>query len=155
MFQELMPLLAQRMLLLTLSRVDSETICVNVIPQRLKNTTEENGASTTPLSLTGTPEELDRQLPQQLTEFVGAHLHLSSTLRTAKEEMEAAAKSAKEAARKSTAKTSSAADKGSDTTNRNQPDSAAAKNSREPSAKPEVPQPEIPSTGSLFASTGD
>ncbi len=32
MFEELMPLLAQRMLILTLSRVSDEEICVNVIP---------------------------------------------------------------------------------------------------------------------------
>jgi hypothetical protein len=37
MFQELMPLLAQRILLLTLSRVSEEQICVNVIPKSLKS----------------------------------------------------------------------------------------------------------------------
>ncbi len=36
MFQELMPLLAQRILLLTLSRVGDEKIRVNVIPKPLK-----------------------------------------------------------------------------------------------------------------------
>jgi hypothetical protein len=36
-----------------------------------------------------------------LVEYVGAHLALSSTLKTAQEEMAAAAKTAKEAARKS------------------------------------------------------
>jgi hypothetical protein len=33
MFQELMPLLAQRMLLVTLSRLSDEQISVNVIPK--------------------------------------------------------------------------------------------------------------------------
>jgi hypothetical protein len=37
MFQELMPLLAQRMLLVTLSRVSDEQISVNVIPKPLKS----------------------------------------------------------------------------------------------------------------------
>ena len=35
MFQQLMPLLAQRVLILTLSRVGDEEICVNVIPLSL------------------------------------------------------------------------------------------------------------------------
>jgi PRTRC genetic system protein E len=64
---------------------------------------ENNGALTTPLSLTGTPRELDEELPKQLVEFVHSHLQLSSTLKSAKEEMEAAAKAAREASRKSTA----------------------------------------------------
>ncbi len=103
MFQELMPLLAQRILLLTLSRVGDEQICVNVIPKSLKsNQQDDDAALTTPLSVTGTPKELDEQLPRQLVEFVEAHLGLSSTLKSAKEQIEAAAKAAKEAARKPT-----------------------------------------------------
>ncbi len=103
MFQELMPLLAQRILVLTVSRVNVEEICVNVIPRVLKaDERDENKALTTPLSLTGTPVELDQEFPKQLVEFVGAHLQLSSTLRTAKEELAAAAKTAKEAAKKPT-----------------------------------------------------
>ena len=103
MFQELMPLLAQRMLILTLSRVSDEKICVNVIPKPLKSDQgNDDAALTTPLAVTGTPKELDEQLPIHLVEFVGAHLELSSTLTSAKEQMEAAAKAAREAARKST-----------------------------------------------------
>src|SRR5271170_887617 len=100
MFQELMPLLAQRMLLLTFSRVSDEKISVNVIPKPLKSDQRDDAALTTPLSVTGTPKELDEQLPRQLAEFVEAHLGLSSTLKSAKEQIEAAAKAAKEAARK-------------------------------------------------------
>lgn len=37
MFQELMPLLAQRILLLTVSRVSEEQISVNIIPKPLKS----------------------------------------------------------------------------------------------------------------------
>ena len=101
MFQELMPLLAQRIFLLTLSRVSDEQISVNVIPKPLKSDQHDDDAAlTTPLSVTGTPKELDEQLPRQLVEFVEAHLGLSSTLKSAKEQIEAAAKAAKEAARK-------------------------------------------------------
>ncbi|MGB8064435.1 MAG: PRTRC system protein E [Candidatus Sulfotelmatobacter sp.] len=103
MFQELMPLLAQRILLLTLSRVSDEQISVNVIPKPLKSDQQDDDAAlTTPLSVTGSPKELDEQLPRQLVEFVEAHLGLSSTLKSAKEQIEAAAKAAKEAARKPT-----------------------------------------------------
>jgi PRTRC genetic system protein E len=103
MFQELMPLLAQRILLLTLSRVGDEQICVNVIPKSLKSDQRDGDAAlTTPLSVTGAPEELDEQLTRQLVEFVETHLGLSSTLKSAKEKMEAAAKAAREAAKKTT-----------------------------------------------------
>lgn len=103
MFQELMPLLAQRVVMLTATRINTDLVCINVIPQRLKSGDENNEALTTPLSLTGTPSELDEELPKQLVEFVRSHLELSSTLKTAKEAMEAAAKAAREASRKSAA----------------------------------------------------
>lgn len=108
MFQELMPLLEKRVLILTLSRVGAEEICVNVIPKPVKaNEQEENNAMRTPLSLTGTPQELDRELPRELAEFVDSHLQLSSTLQMAKMEMDAAAKAAQDAAKKSSAKSRS------------------------------------------------
>jgi PRTRC genetic system protein E len=103
MFQELMPLLAQRVIMVTASRISPDLICINVIPQRLKSGDETNEALTTPLSLTGTPRELDEELPRQLLEFVHSHLELSSTLTSAKEETEGAAKAAREASRKSPA----------------------------------------------------
>ena len=103
MFQELMPLLAQRILLLTLSRVGDEEISVNIIPKPLKSDPQDDGSAlTTPLRVTGTPQELDDKLPSQLADFVETHLGLSSTLKSAKEQMEAAAKAAREAAKKST-----------------------------------------------------
>jgi len=103
-FEELMPLLTQRVLVVTLSRVSAEEICVNVIPKPLKSDQQDDGtALATPLSVTGTPKELDEQLPRELLEFVEAHLGLSSTLKSAKEQMEAAAKAAREGARKPTA----------------------------------------------------
>jgi PRTRC genetic system protein E len=70
-FQELMPVLAQRILVLTLSRTSCDEICVTVIPRPLKaGEKDENNALTTPLSITGTPTELDQELPKQLLEFV-------------------------------------------------------------------------------------
>jgi PRTRC genetic system protein E len=65
---------------------------VNVIRQKIKD--GENAALTTPLTVTGTSEELDRDLPSTLVNFVGAHLGLKNTLDRVKEEMDTAAKAA-------------------------------------------------------------
>ena len=131
MFTELMPLLRKRRLLLTISLVEGDTIRATVVPQKASDT--EDNAITAPLAITGTAEELDRDLPQQLVEFTGAHIQLQSTLASAKAEMEAAAKAAREEARKKAAKPSSAS---------NSTTTAA------PAAAPVPRQPEAPS---LFA----
>src|SRR5271157_3462856 len=102
MFTELLPLLRKRGLLLTISLVEGDTIRATVVPQKACDT--EDSALTTPLAITGTAEELDRDLPQRLVEFTGAHLQLQTTLTSAKAEMEAAAKAAREEARKKTSK---------------------------------------------------
>jgi len=102
MFAELMPLLRKRRLLLTVSLVEGDTIRVTVVSQKVAE--PEDNAITTPLAITGTAEELDRELPGQLVSFVGAHLQFQSTLATTKAEMETAAKAAREEARKKTAK---------------------------------------------------
>jgi PRTRC genetic system protein E len=73
-----------------------------VLPQKASETDDKS--TTTPLAITGTAEELDRDLPQQLVEYVGSHLQLQSTLASAKADMDAAAKAAREEARKKTAK---------------------------------------------------
>ncbi len=104
MFAELMPLLHKRRLLLTISLIEGDTIRATVVPQKASET--EDNALTTPLAVSGTAEELDRELPQQLVEFVGAHLQLQSTLASDKAEMDAAAKAAREEARKKTSKQS-------------------------------------------------
>ena len=96
MFVELMPLLKQRTLLITVARVD-ERLKVNVIPVKAKEGEDE--ALTTPLSYTGSPEELDRELGQHLASYVDSHLALGSTLAEAKAEMDAAAKTARQKAK--------------------------------------------------------
>ena len=101
MFKELGPLLRQRTVVLILTRLEDDTIRVNVIPRKLNES--ENDALTTPLSVAGTAEELDAELPSALVQFVGAHLELKNTLETAKEQIAAAAKAAKAEARSKTA----------------------------------------------------
>ena len=98
MFTELMPLLHTRGLLLTISLVEGDTLRATVLPQKMLEADDKS--TTTPLAITGTAEELDRDLPQQLIEFVGAHLQLQSTLSSAKADMDAAAKAAREEVRK-------------------------------------------------------
>ena len=131
MFAELMPLLRKRNLLLTISLVEGDTIRATVVPQKASET--EDNALTTPLAITGTAEELDRDLPQQLVEFTGAHIQLQSTLASARAEMEAAAKAVRDEARKKSAKPSS---------------SASPTTTATPAATPVSREPEAPS---LFA----
>src|ERR1700676_691648 len=100
MFKELAPYLRQRAVLLTVTHIEEDQIRVNVIPQKLKD--GENAALTTPLTVTGTAEELDRELPATLVDFVSAHLQLKNTLDRAKAEMDAAAKTAQAEARSKT-----------------------------------------------------
>jgi PRTRC genetic system protein E len=102
MFQQLVPLLHQRSVLLTVTSLEEDQIRVNVLPKRLAD--GENAALTTPMSFTGTAAELDAQLPDAIVSFVASHLELKNTLDRAKEEMAAAAKAAQDEA-KSKAKT--------------------------------------------------
>jgi len=92
-FVELMPLLKERTLLITVARVD-EKVKVNVIPAKVKE--GEDHSLTTPLSLTGSAEVLDSELGRHLAGYVDSHLALGSTLAEAKAEMDAAAKAARQ-----------------------------------------------------------
>ncbi len=56
MFVELMPLLVGRTVLITVAKAYDKTLRVNVIPVLAK--ADENPALTTPLTYTGSPEEL-------------------------------------------------------------------------------------------------
>ena len=93
MFVELMPLLKERTLLITVARLD-EQLKVNVIPTKAREGEEQ--ALTTPLSYTGSPEELDAELGKHLASYVDSHVQLGSTLAEAKAEMDAAAKAARQ-----------------------------------------------------------
>ena len=97
MFQQLVPLLRQRSVLLTVTALEEDQIRVNVLPKKLAD--GENAALTTPMSFTGTAAELDAQLPDAIVSFVASHLELKNTLDRAKEEMAAAAKAAQDEAK--------------------------------------------------------
>ena len=98
MFTELMPLLAGRTVLITVARVDDKTLRVNIVPAQAK--ADENPALATPLTYTGSPEELDAELGKHLASYVQVHQQAASTLAEAKATIEAAAKAAQEEARR-------------------------------------------------------
>jgi PRTRC genetic system protein E len=97
MFVELMPLLAGRTVLITVAKVDDKTLRVNVIPH---GKADDNPALSTPLTCTGTPEELDAELGKHLAGYVQTHQQTASTLAEAKATLEAAAKAAQEEAKR-------------------------------------------------------
>ena len=67
-----------RAVLLTVTLIDADQIRVNIVPKKLKD--GENDALTTPLSVTGTAEDLDADLSSTLVGFVGSHLQMKNTL---------------------------------------------------------------------------
>ena len=141
MFKELGPLLRQRTVVMILTRLEDETIRVNVIPRKLSDS--ENDALTTSLSVAGTAEELDAELPSALVQFVGAHLELRNTLESAKEQMAAAGKAARAEARSKTAPRTA--------TDKIETAAGETKKSAQPAPKPAEPKrQEPPCNGSLF-----
>jgi PRTRC genetic system protein E len=91
-FTELMPLLKQRVVMITISDVGEGLLRVNVIPRKLEGTADENGALTVPLSITGKAEELDRELPGQLASFTESVTQTGSNLDELKTQHAAAIK---------------------------------------------------------------
>jgi PRTRC genetic system protein E len=92
-FVELVPLLKDRTLLITVASIDGK-LKVNLIPATAKE--GEELALTTPLSFNGSAEELDAELGGHLASYVHSHVELRNTLAEAKAEMDAAAKAARQ-----------------------------------------------------------
>jgi PRTRC genetic system protein E len=126
MFRELMPLIENRPLSITVAALKGGRIRVNVVPQVLDKDSRVNdkvgysnkdkiakvpesaiNVLTTPLSLTGTPEEVDQSLAGALTQFVESHGRLQHTLDQARAQI-AEAVTAAEERDKTKAKTKSA-----------------------------------------------
>jgi PRTRC genetic system protein E len=115
MFTELMQLVENRPLTITVAALSEGRIRVNVVPQALAKDTKVNEtigyankdkiaqvpepaihALTTPLSLTGKPEEIDAQLAEQLKTFVDSHLALQRSVDEAKQQIAEAVKAIEE-----------------------------------------------------------
>ena len=139
MFVELMPLLADRTVLITVAKVADKTLRVNVIPH---GKADDNPALTTPLTYTGPPEELDAELGKHLAGYVQIHQQTASTLAEAKATMEAAAKTAQEEAKRK-------AEERKKATVKSPPTTAAAPTSAPSSTSPAEAVPFVASTGTL------
>src|SRR5438046_1205370 len=90
MFIELTPILKEQVIMITASDIGNGFLRVNVIPKALG--TDDNPALTAPLTITGTAEELDRNLAAQLASFSESIIQAGSNLETPKTEHSAAVK---------------------------------------------------------------
>src|SRR5438477_12560723 len=93
LFTQLEPLLANRAVLITVSKVEGDTLQVNICPRQLKE--GENPALTVPLCVTRTAAELDGALVHQISRFVASHVGFNSNLASEKREIAEAKKAAR------------------------------------------------------------
>jgi len=135
-FVQLMPLLTDRTLMVIVSKSDDQRLTLSVVPKRMKE--GENAALTTPLCCTGTAEELDRELPTHLRDFVSGHVTLSNNLAQIQRDREEAEKAAREELNKK----------------RKSAGNGVAKN-KTPEAKPPNEEKPQPSMMSLFDSPAE
>jgi PRTRC genetic system protein E len=84
--------LKQRLVMITVSDVGDGLLRVNVIPRKLDADSDQNQALTTPLSITGSAEELDRKLPGQLASFTESVTKTGSNLEELRTQHAAAVK---------------------------------------------------------------
>lgn len=99
MFRELMPLLSERTVMMTLSRVDEHTLRVCVIPKRIKEETKETSgenALCSPLAVTGTVEELDREFVGQVSRYTSSIVTFGSNFAEVEAAHQAATKALKD-----------------------------------------------------------
>lgn len=115
MFTELKKLLAVRSLTITVSVLEDEQIRVNVVPHARPHDSKANDqikyshknevvavpdeaikALTTPISITGTPEEIDANFAAILSRYVESHVQLQETFDRASAEISEAVKAIEE-----------------------------------------------------------
>jgi PRTRC genetic system protein E len=96
LFQGLAPLLVNRTVIMTVAADGKGLPTLNVIPKKVKN--DESDALTTPLCITASPEDLDRDLAAQLREFTDVHTKATTNIQQVKDELAAAEKAEREAA---------------------------------------------------------
>jgi PRTRC genetic system protein E len=144
MFIELMPLLEKRAITITVAALSEGRIRVNVVPMALAEDGKTNDsigysnkdkiaripesavhALITPLSLTGTADEIDAELAEQLKVFVDSHIALQQSVNRAKREIADAVKAVEERD-KNRSKAKTAAATKSDDKSRSEEDAEAA-----------------------------
>lgn len=108
MFTELLPVLQDTMVTVTISRMDGQLLRVNIIPTRKtdKESTAEN-ALCTPLTVTATAAELDQDLGRQVVSFSHSYQRSAANIREIEEAHAAAVKAAEEERKNEKARKSS------------------------------------------------
>lgn len=167
MFKELHPLIQNRPLTITVAAIGDCRIRVNVVPQSLESDTRVNeklgysqpdkiakvpessiAALTTPLSLTGTPEDIDTELARTLSAFAESHVELQKTVEDAKEQIAAAIKDIQERQKNKSRSPASAAkcrEKSDKTAANNELLPLWAKPPDDARVSPEVSEADVPS----------
>lgn len=159
MFTELMPLIKNRPLTITVAVEGDSRLRLNIVPKPLEKDKGANSkigsthskevapipseaihALTTPLSITGTPEEVDAGLAEALTKYAASHQTLQQSFDAAAANIADAVKAIDERERIKKEKDKAASKK-----------NTAAKQS-EPAAKPE---PDLPSLFTAPAPSAD
>jgi PRTRC genetic system protein E len=132
MFVELLPILRDRVVMISVTHLENDSLRVSIIPKMLKE--GENTALTEPFTVEGTAEEMDSQIPNAIIGYTASHLALKNTLEQTQATIAAAAAEAKkEAAAKV----------------KNRPGAAKAPASGNADSKAETAKPE-PAAPSLF-----
>jgi PRTRC genetic system protein E len=132
MFVELLPILRDRVVMISVTHLENDSLRVSIIPKMLKE--GENTALTEPFTVEGTAEEMDSQIPNAIIGYTASHLALKNTLEQTQATIAAAAAEAKkEAAAKV----------------KNRPGAAKTPASGNADSKAETAKPE-PSAPSLF-----
>ena len=104
MFKALQPLLTERSIHILMSSTKDGRINVFVEPVKLND--KEDNAFVTPFRCTGTPEELNAELPPVLAKWLETRASVTQSLSECLAEAEAAAKAAAEEAKKKAAERS-------------------------------------------------
>ena len=150
MFTELLPVLKDRTVILTIACLDNNILRVNVVPKRKsdKENDDAENALSTPLTVTATAEELDREFGQQVRTFSGSFEKAASNIRDIENAHAAAVKAAEDEKKNPKGKKVSVAQ--GKATARDDHDSPTPTNGRPVFGKPQTAL--APTTQSLFDS---
>ena len=97
MFTELLPVLQDTMVTVTISRIDDQLLRVNIIPKRKRGKeSDAENALCTPLTVTATAAELDQDLAREVVSFSHSYQRSAANIREIEEAHAAAVKAAEE-----------------------------------------------------------
>lgn len=96
LLDKLLPILADRMVTLHITKEGEDTLRVSVVPKATKE--GDNAVLLKPICAVGTAEELEAGLPDALTQYAANYVSLRDQLAQITAESDAAVKAAKDAA---------------------------------------------------------